>query len=698
MSSGRRLMERIESGLGQGVGFAFAAILTAPLPVVMMAAGALAYSDARVQADRERVDLLLLNMEPVPREGDWGVTASGLLQVQRALEEGWEAAGAGNRTVPVLPDAVAAWWTRFLEGAAALRGGDQTPEYPPCPTERVERRGAGTWTDCVRAEVPGSGGEANRVTFFLVPPVAFEPFTNPGVALPAAHGERALFGVFTESLAELVNAGEDPEARQIVQAYFTGASGTDALWSRERLWAERAASAQPYDFRAAGYFYRTRAAWRRGRLADVVDLESNPLRYSPPSMYPPAVTVRSRRYVDYVGAGVVWTACLAVVSTARARADERVTPNLVDSRDPSPREGAPRFGDFLGALCADVADAERAVFRLGGKGGAEGTKGPAAGSTAPVGSRSSSEPERQARPLSSWWRTGVLVYRPGPESASVFRFEDLDEEDNEARKASLIAVAKPAVAERQDAIIRVPAAAGHHAEGFLLPAGIHGEEYTYIYLEFPSEIPPGVPELLGGILLLFVPGAVWFVGARRRAAVAQRALDAMTVDQLQVGVVRTDARGRVVFANDRAEELVGVPLTRLEGGTEPSFDSLFDPVVILADDFGAAWTTGQRAGRVTTMAEVGQQRVEGRSSRYFARLSEAVLSRVDAPRFDKHPFWCPWIEVSGSPRLDGAGPRRRPGEQVETYAVLRPVSPERGWDVLESLWKPKPRVEGVTHE
>lgn len=673
MSSGRRLMERIESGLGQGVGFAFAAILTAPLPVVMMAAGALAYSDARLQADRERVDLLLLRMEAGQGDGDWGVTASGLLQVQRALEADWRDSGGADLTVPPLPDPVAAWWTRFLKGAAEHGGEDQTVTYPACRTGREGRRRAGTWTDCVRSDIPATGSAANHVTFFMTPPVAFEPFTDPGVERAIVAHERSLFNTFSESLVGLLSGGDEGQASQVAQAYFVGASGTVSFWSRERTWVERAAADLPYDFRAADYFYRTRAAWRKGRESGRVEPNSNPLRFSPPAEYPPAVTFRSRRYVDYIGAGVVWTACLAVVSVAAPRT-EGGDPHPWSQDSPGPQaRSSPRGGDFLGALCADIADAGSAIRRLG----AVSTPETAGGEPAP------DTPERR---LSSWWRTGVLVYRPNSEGTSEFRFDDADVDRAEVRRADLIAAVKPAVAERQDKVLRVPPREDVHADGFLLPAGIHGEEHTYLYLEFPSGVPPGVTEIIGGLVMLALPGTVWFVGARRRAAAAQRALDALTVDQLQVGVVRTDARGRVVFANDRAEEILGIPLARVSREAPPAFDALFDPIVFLADDFGAAWATGQRPGRITTMAEVNQHRIEGRSSRYFARLSEGVLSRVDAPRFSKHPYWCPWIEISGSPRLDGAGPRAGGDEQVEAYGVLRPVSPESGWDVLEPLW------------
>lgn len=676
MPRGSLLVDRLDSALGQGMGAAVAAVLVSPLPLALLAAGLLRARYAELERAEEQRGLMEISLEAPARTSDWGVTAAVLLQLENAFDAKTAEQVADGSAEPTLPEEVASWWTRFLQEVAAASPSAAAPGPPRCGGLPGASGMRGLWSDCRLLEIPVvKEAAANPVAVQLVPPVAYTPFVSSAEEQPAARLEQRLSDAFRTSISPLVDAAGLKGASTIANLYFYGQAGTLMFWGRERAWVDALVNEIPYDTRTPRYFLRTRGNWRRWRGGHLSELDSNPLGYSAPAPFPPAVTFRSERYVDSAGAGLVWTACLAVVATAPAGSPG--SPDLPpggSSASSAAPASSPEWGDLLGVLCADVADSSEMAGKLWGAGAGAPESEPT-----PAGDKE--------RRVSSWWRTGLVTYRAEDEVQSSFVFEGQQLPPDSRRREDVFLALRGSGHGPRSAVLPVPEADdGGHQAGYLLPIGRRLDQQRFVYLESPSWPQPGILEILFGLALLPLPGMIWFAGARVKAAIVQRERSALSVDQLQVGVVRTDGQGRIIFANDRAEELLGVPLRGGEGSVPVTMDSLLDPLVILADDFGAAWPTSALHGRVVHISQVNEHRTAGRSSRYFARLGPVLLTRVDAPRFSNHPYWCPWLEVTGSARLDSPGSAGTRGAG-EVYGVLRSVSPELGWGVLEPCWE-----------
>lgn len=217
------------------------------------------------------------------------------------------------------------------------------------------------------------------------------------------------------------------------------------------------------------------------------------------------------------------------------------------------------------------------------------------------------------------------------------------------------------------------------------------------------------PWLVGWLLLSLSVATVgfcaWLVATRIRAA-SQLLQDSVLRD-LQGGVIRTDAKHRIVEANDRAEELFGCPLPSLglpEGRADSrvSLQTLVTPVygMYRPPKGGLAMLEGQpEAFRRFDFRKAEGQRRAGFSTRYFVRLrddharrSPELPSVGTGQASTNHPIW---LTIWGSPWLsDGS---EMPGTFGLVLRTERPIAAllekRREKDVQDSALHPLAEAE-----
>lgn len=626
-------LARIRTAFDQGVGAAALAILLGPAPIVCAVVGGLGYREF----ESTRSEQLLAAMSSAQQAGRvneyWAVEAFVLHDLARRRQA---RLGADEEDQPIAPQ-ILDFWREFLDAGPGV-----APSLSECTSGSAL---AVPWAFpalCAHSQARVS----SQGTVRYVPSQGVERTVEGQVVLSAqARADAAWFAAFDAAVGRLLEDPAPLEAAGIVQAYFVGRGGSTALWSREPGWSEGLTHLQANDVRTAPYYQaltRKWGDWFRSR-----NVPDTGIGFSHPSL-PVSLTVITRRYDDMLGAGIVWTTCLAVLEPTR-------------SPDAAGDPWLPPVGDLLGGLCVDIADSLQDLEGLASSDGAH---------------------------QSAWWSYGLLTLHVSGSETGKPRFVFAGDEFSSQRETDVIEAAKSTGNHRKDLVVRVKGVPGEHEEGFVLPVGQVEGQHRFLYIEkMPADRPPpGMLLAVGGVVFMLGGAMVWVWGWRRRAKVEDRNKTALLVDRLQVGVIRTDGLDRITFANDRAEELLGVRLARLSTRGTLSLRDLVDPVILIPDTDTAGWTElGEFKGRVGTLAEIERQRQRGQSSRYFARISKETLAKADAPKHDYHPHWCPWLEFAGSPRLDGQEGDTHRG--VETYGVLRQVPPRIGWRTLEPIWK-----------
>lgn len=158
----------------------------------------------------------------------------------------------------------------------------------------------------------------------------------------------------------------------------------------------------------------------------------------------------------------------------------------------------------------------------------------------------------------------------------------------------------------------------------------------YFLLVRPAERPRNLwLYILVGLALWTAVATVWALLSRRHARETEN--EDAVLRNLQVGTIRSSQDNRIIMANDRAEELIGLPLPGIGDADESEgvdIRSLFEFQVFEAQ-------LGTRELRVRTLDEVQETRREGEESRYFVRKKYPSLG---LPRGA-------WLEVHGSPEL-----------------------------------------------
>ncbi|WP_437594839.1 PAS domain-containing protein [Sorangium sp. So ce1000] len=204
---------------------------------------------------------------------------------------------------------------------------------------------------------------------------------------------------------------------------------------------------------------------------------------------------------------------------------------------------------------------------------------------------------------------------------------------------------------------------------WLVPVGRDGRALHAVLFEARGDLDDGVvPWVIATLVLLVATGTLGAVMLRHSQRWNAYAREQALLRNLQTGVLKLDEHLRIVEANDRAEQLLGVALPRI--GTEGSSD-LAQPFLDLIEP-----EIAKRAGKNYTLVPflnvIPQERRRGKASAYYVRLRGQNTRRR-------------WLRVHASPMFFFDGQVATLGAAPRSFGVLEPVGKER-CAKLDKLW------------
>ncbi|MEQ9072945.1 MAG: PAS domain-containing protein [Sandaracinaceae bacterium] len=163
----------------------------------------------------------------------------------------------------------------------------------------------------------------------------------------------------------------------------------------------------------------------------------------------------------------------------------------------------------------------------------------------------------------------------------------------------------------------------------------------------------------------------WALMSRRRDREAEN--EDAVLRNLQVGAIRTNAESRIVMANDRAEELLGIRLPGVHEPAEVPGPKFWDQF----HDEAFETKKGSRDLEHVTRREIEARRRRGEGSRYFMRKKDRARGL---------PEKADWLELHGTPELFVEDDDASRG----TFGILTVPSDQRLAELREKWWQRLP--------